>query len=246
VCAHPQGRRKVPHEGGSTRATPLDRRIREPKRSWLFLCRARLVCGDVRVRASANTIGPGTTRRPRVARRRVDRWQPAFEVGFGTFLIDLGRCGIDQPQRQGHQAEPPRRGEMYLLIVPPNRAEPRDGLANFAMRPMVRILSGRVNLGRFRLPAHLGYLSSQTARQEATRLGSLYFVQSDFVAGPVIELCRFGRFMSGDSSLFPRAAVQEESGDAVARNVCCRCLTKGRRLWPDVLFIAKASFRFNR
>ena len=34
-----------------------------------------------------------------------------FEVGFGTLLIDLGGCGIDQAQRQGYQAEPRRKDD---------------------------------------------------------------------------------------------------------------------------------------
>src|SRR5262249_56649460 len=45
-CASIQGRRKVPDVSGPSRATPLERRIAEPKRSRPFPCRARLVRGE--------------------------------------------------------------------------------------------------------------------------------------------------------------------------------------------------------
>ena len=74
--------------------------------------------------ASARRQPPSarTTRCPRVAAVALTDGSGLFEVGFGTLLIDLGRCGIGHAQRQGYQAEPPQV-MMCQSIVPPFRAK---------------------------------------------------------------------------------------------------------------------------
>ena len=90
---------------------PLDRRIPEPQRSRRFPCRARLVRGERSRPRVGKHHRPAQRDAPESPAVALTDGSGLFEVGFGTLLIDLGCCGIDQAQRQGYQAEPPRRGD---------------------------------------------------------------------------------------------------------------------------------------
>src|SRR5262245_44458172 len=110
-CASIQVRRKVPDVSGPSRATPLERRIAEPKRSRPFPCRAGLVRGERSRPRVGEHHRPTQRDAPESPIVALTDGSCFFEVGFGTLLIDLGCRGIDQAQRQGYQAEPPCRGD---------------------------------------------------------------------------------------------------------------------------------------
>src|SRR5215475_12722089 len=105
-----QGGREVPHEGGPTRATPFDRRIREPKHSRQFRRRARLVRGERSRPCVGKHHRPAQGDAPESPAVALADGGCLLEVGFSTLLIDLGCCGTGQAQGHGYRGEPPRRG----------------------------------------------------------------------------------------------------------------------------------------